>query len=182
MFSSIRSVVVLSLAGAAALSAQGPGGPPGPMGPPPGGGSRAGAQFMLAHTGELDLTDAQVVKLAAIARRAEARRRSVRAAMDSARERFGPETGPRDSVSRRQLRDRMRADFTRIRDQAQTDQRDAIAVLTADQQARAWNMISARGRGMGRGMGRGGMRGMRAPGQLGPDGFGPPMQPRRPPQ
>ena len=76
MFSSIRSVVVLSLAGAAALSAQGPGGPPpGPMGPPPGGGSRAGAQFMLAHTGELDLTDAQVVKLAAIARRAEARRR-----------------------------------------------------------------------------------------------------------
>lgn len=172
MSSSIRSAFLLSLAAAAALSAQNPGGPPpGPMGPPPDGGPRAGAQFMLAHTGELDLTDAQVVRLAAIARRSEARRRSMRAAMDSARERFGPQSGPPDSVSRRQFRDRMRADFTRVRDQAQADQRDAIAVLTADQQARAWNMISARGRGMGGrmggGMGRGFGRGMGGRGMRG---------------
>jgi len=202
MFSSIRSAVLLSFAAAAALTAQEPGGPPpGANGPPPDGGPRAGAQFMLAHTGELDLTDAQVVRLAAIARRQEARRRSMRAAMDSARERFGPQSAPADSASRRQFRDRMRVDFARVRDQAQADQRDAIAVLTPDQQARAWNMVAMRGRGMGggmrrgmgggmgRGMGRGfdrrmghGMRGMRAPGQPGPDGFGPQMQPRRPPE
>jgi hypothetical protein len=149
---------------------------------------------MLAHTGELDLTDAQVLKLAAIARRSEARRRSMRAAMDSAQERFGPQAGPRDSASQRQFRDRMRADFTRVRDQVQADQRDAIAVLSADQQARAWNMVSARGRGMGGGMGgamgRGfgggmggrGMRGRGGPGQGGPNRVGPPMQPQRPPQ
>src|SRR5437764_13957062 len=100
MFPSIRSAFLLSFAAAAALSAQNPGGPPpGPIGPPPDGGASAGAQFMLGHTGELDLTDAQVVRLAAIARRSEARRRSMRAEMDSARERFGPESGPRGSVS-----------------------------------------------------------------------------------
>jgi Spy/CpxP family protein refolding chaperone len=201
MFSSIRSsVALLSLAAAATLSAQTPGSPlPGPNGPPPAGGRGGSAQFMLAHTGELDLTDAQVVKLAAIARRSEARRRAGRAAMDSARTRFGPQSAPADSSARRQFRDRMRSDFTRLRDQAQVDQRDAIAVLTADQQARAWNMVSARGRGMGaeggmkggmgRGMGggRGGMgRGMRrrmgGPGQLGPGGMGRDVRPPRPPQ
>jgi Spy/CpxP family protein refolding chaperone len=205
MFSSIRSVALLSFAAAATLSAQTPGGPPpGPNGPPPAAGRGGSAQFMLAHTGELDLSDAQVVKLAAIARRSEARRRSARAAMDSARARFGPQSTPADSSARRQFRDRMRSDFTRFRDQAQADQRDAIAVLTPDQQARAWNMVSARGRGMGggmgggmaggtrRGMGRGmggggrmgrGMRGrMGGPGQFGPGGMGRDRRPPRPPQ
>ena len=198
MFSSIRSVAVLSFAAAATLSAQVSGGPPpGPNGPPPAGTPGGSVQFMLAHTGELDLTDAQVVKLAAIARRSEARRRSARAAMDSARTRFGPQSGPADSSARRQFRDRMRSDFARLRDQAQADQRDAIAVLTPDQQARAWNMVSARGRGMGggmmRGMGRrmggggGGMgrgmrRGLGGPGQFGPGGMSREVRPPRPPQ
>ncbi len=173
MFSSIRSIAVLSLAAAATLSAQVPSGPPaGPNGPPPGGARGGSVQFMLAHTGELDLTDAQVVKLAAIARRSEARRRSARAAMDSARARFGPQSAP-DSIARRQFRERMRNDLARLRDQAQTDQRDAIAVLTVDQQSRAWNLMSARGRGMGRGMGRGGRgRGMGAGRRGGMDGMG----------
>ena len=201
MFSSIRSVALLSFAAAATLSAQTPGGPPpGPNGPPPAGARGGGAQFMLAHTGELDLTDAQVVKLAAIARRSEARRRAMRGAVDSARTRFGPQSTPADSSARRQFRDRMGSDFSRLRDQAQADQRDAIAVLTPDQQARAWNMVSARGRGMGggggmrRGMGRGmggggrmgggrGMRGrMGGPGQFGPGGMGRDARPPRPPQ
>lgn len=161
MFSSIRSFALLSFAAAATLAAQVPGGPPpGPNGPPPAGARGGSVQFMLAHTGELDLTDAQVVKLAAIARRSEARRRSMRAAMDSARARFGPQSAPADSLARRQFRDRMRSDLARLRDQAQADQRDAIAVLTPDQQARAWNIGSARGRGMGTGMGRGKGRGM----------------------
>src|SRR2546423_13470616 len=103
MRSTIRIVALLCVA-AVPLMAQGPGnapmrrapGPPGPgepgmqapMGRRPGGST---AQFLLAHTGELDLNDAQVVKLAAIARRAEARRRSMRASADSMRMRFqGP--------------------------------------------------------------------------------------------
>jgi LTXXQ motif family protein len=159
MFTSLRAVALLSCAAAATLSAQGPGGaslgPNGPQRPE----MRGSAPFILAHTGDLDLTDAQVVKLAAIARRSEARRRSMRAAMDSARARVGPQSAP-DSTARRQFRDRMRGDIARVRDQAQADQRDAIAVLTPDQQARAWNIISARGRGMGSMMGRGMGRGM----------------------
>jgi len=116
--------------------------------------------MLLAHTGPLDLTDAQVVRLAAIARRTEARRRTMRAAMDSARARFMPGT-PGDSAARRQFRDRMRADMERAREQGRADQRDAIAVLTPDQQARAWDIVARRG------MGGGMRRGMRGPGQRG---------------
>ena len=43
------------------------------------------AQFLLAHTGELELTDAQVTRLAAIARRSAERRRALRVQMDSMR-------------------------------------------------------------------------------------------------
>ncbi len=177
----IRTVALLSLAAATSLSAQASQVPP--SGAPA---SQAGpaAKLLLANTGELELTDAQVVRLAAIARRAEARRKTVRATMDSARTRF-ERSGPADSVARRQFRDRMRTDFDRTREQARVDQRDAIAVLTPDQQARAWELVANRGRGMGgmrrggvqRGMrrmgrGMGGMRGMDRPrpGFRGPDG------------
>ena len=71
------------------------------------------AQMLLARTAELDLTDAQVVKLAAIARKAEARHRARQAAMDSARTRF---TQPGDSVARRQLGQRMQTEMTKERD------------------------------------------------------------------
>lgn len=157
MLSAMRSVALLSVGVAASLGAQGPGGDPGPQAAPP----RAAAQMLLAHTGPLDLTDAQVVRLAAIARRTEARRRSMRAAMDSARARFMPGT-PADSAARRQFRDRMRAHMERAREQGRADQRDAIAVLTPDQQARAWDIVSRRG--MGRGMRGQGPRGMRGGG------------------
>jgi hypothetical protein len=120
--------------------------------------------MLLAHTGELNLTDAQVVKLAAISRRSEARRRSMRAAFDSSRQRF-QRPAPGDTAARRQLREQMRTNMERSRDQMRADERDAIAVLTADQQARAWELVSRRGsgfRGEMRGMrGRGGARGMR---------------------
>jgi hypothetical protein len=102
--------------------------------------------MLLAHTGELELTDAQVVRLAAIARRAEGRRRSLRASMDSVRARFG-DRAPADSAARRQMRDRFRTDIDRLREQQRADQRDAIAVLTPDQQARAWDFAASRGRG-----------------------------------
>lgn len=150
--------------------------------PRPDGRGAPGAEMLLARTGELGLTDAQVTRLAAIARRSEARRASMRASRDSIRSRFGPGNPPPDSAARRQLGQRLRADADRMREQERSDRRDAIAVLTADQQARAWEIVTARGRGhrmrgpamRGEGMGGQGVgRGMRRP------GMGTPMGPRR---
>lgn len=161
--SKTKIVILLSLLGVTAVAAQ-----PGVAGPQSPSGRRApAAQLLLAHTGELALTDQQVVRLAAIARRAEARRRAMRASMDSARARFAPDRAvPGDSIARRQWRERMRADFGRAQEQAQAEQRDAIAVLTPDQQARAWDIAASRGRDRGMGRGMRGMRGrgMREPG------------------
>ena len=158
--SKTKIVIVLSLLGVTSVAAQ-----PGAAGPS---GRRApAAQMLLAHTGELALTDQQVVRLAAIARRAEARRRAMRASMDSARTRLAPGTAaPADSIARRQWRERMRLELGRAQEQAQADQRDAIAVLTPDQQARAWDIAASRGRDRGMGRGMRGMRGrgMREPG------------------
>ena len=161
---------LLSVASSGVLAAQTPAGPP----ISERGGRAPAAQMLLAHTGELDLTDAQVVKLAAIARRNEARRRSMRAAFDSTRQRF-ERPAPTDTAARRQMRERMRADMQRIRDQSRVDERDAIAVLTADQQARAWDLVARGGAGSRSGMRgmrgraggmRGGMRGMRPRGRM----------------
>jgi hypothetical protein len=121
------------------------------------------AEFLLARTGELQLTDAQVTRLAGIARRSAERRRAMRASLDSMR----PEGGRaalRDSAARQQLRQRaeqMRPAMERLREQSLADRRDAIAVLTPDQQARAWEQVAASGRSMRGQRGRpGGMRGM----------------------
>jgi hypothetical protein len=156
---------------AAALPAQQPGGGqprPGPMAGPGamgrrsgGGGAEDPAQFLLAHTGEFRLTDAQVTRLAAIARRSTERRRSLRAQMDSMRpERMAGQRGTRpDSATRAQFRQRfeqMRPAMDRMREQSQADRRDAIAVLTPDQQAQAWELIATTGRGQRGGMRRGG--------------------------
>ena len=154
----MRTLALLFIGTATAAAAQAPGPPPGgptpnrpsmggemgpgPMGPPQMGMSPPAAKMLLANSAELDLTDAQIMKLAGIARRAEARRRATRAAMDSAGMRFRQ---PGDSLARHQFGERMRADMEKMRDQMKTDQRDAIATLTADQQAKAWEMISNRG-------------------------------------
>ncbi|HYC50598.1 MAG TPA: Spy/CpxP family protein refolding chaperone [Gemmatimonadaceae bacterium] len=157
----IRFAAILTFAGAATALAQGPvGARPGI----PAGGSAPAAKLLLSSTGELGLTDQQVVRLAAIARRSEARRVSMRAAMDSARIRFTPG----DTAGRRQFAARMRADAERAREQQRADQRDAIAILTPDQQAKAWEMVANRGRAM-RGSGVRGMRparGMRQGGMV----------------
>lgn len=149
---SSRILTLLSLAAATTAAAQGPA-PSAPQPRVPGG--APAAKMLLANTAELGLSDAQVVRLAAIARRSEARRVALRATMDSNFRRM--ETQPVDTAARRQFRDRMRASFDREREQGQTDLRDAIAVLNADQQAKAWQMVT--NRGAGRGIGRGGMRG-----------------------
>ena len=179
---------VVCAASAVTVGAQQPRGQmgPGPM-PGPGGmgASRSGAvddpaQFLLARTGELNLTDAQVTRLAAIARRSAERRRALRVQMDSLRTQRPPGAARPDSAERARMRQRfeeMRPAMQRLRDQAQADRRDAIAVLTPDQQARAWERIAASGRmhrgGMGRGFhgGRhmhGNRMGMPVPGRMGP--------------
>jgi hypothetical protein len=166
----ILSTVMVCAGAAAALKAQQPGAG---QAPGPGAMGRGGAgpvddpaQFLLGHTGELRLTDAQVTRLAAIARRSADRRRSLRAQMDSMR----PERplGERpDSAARARMRqrfDEMRPRMEKMREQSQADRRDAIAVLTPDQQAQAWERIAASARGnrsamRGGEFGRGGARG-----------------------
>ena len=141
-----RAVSVVLFAAAASSVAAQP-----PLAPGGGGGNAIGAtaDFLLARTGELALTDAQVVRLAAISRRTEARRKAVMARMDSARAAARPAPGdsagprgrgrgfggppPADTKEMQQMRDQMHADV-----------RDAIAVLTPDQQATAWTMIADR--------------------------------------
>ena len=142
-----RSIALIAtLAAAAPLAAQQPfGGPPGPE--MAGQGPMAGA-FLLAHTGDLQLTDQQVTRLAAIARREGARRRALRSTLDSLRS-TAPER--RDSAARARIAPQFGNTFTQMRDQSRADLRDAITVLTPAQQAQAWQMISARG-------GRGGAR------------------------
>src|SRR5438552_17012766 len=84
----LLAVVVAASVSGTALSAQMTVGPmrAGPMMfMRDGGGRDRGAEFLLAHTGELQLTDAQVVRLAAIARRTEARRNAMRTSLESIR-------------------------------------------------------------------------------------------------
>jgi Spy/CpxP family protein refolding chaperone len=169
-----RTVALLSLSAATTVGAQGS---------PPSPGARRGApaaQMLLSRTGELELTDAQVVRLAAIARRSEARRRAMRATMDSARVRFDAQPG--DTVARRQFRQRMQTDLQRAEEQLRTDQRDAIAVLTPDQQAKAWNMVSNLGSRMRGGRDMRGPRGLRRmPGERGRNRMDAPRGTRRSP-
>src|ERR1043166_5358620 len=138
MRTSIRLAVILIAGAGSPLLAQGagdPGGPPPLDGMRPGGGAAGrDAAFLLSHTGDLELTDGQVVKLAAIARRRAVRLRGIRDAMDSARRRFNGPPTPADSAARGQFRSRMRTEAMRLREQFAADQRDAIAVLTPDQQ------------------------------------------------
>jgi hypothetical protein len=211
----LAGVMVLT-SGTVTIGAQGPGGRrpgPGPMPGPgtgamgrggPGGGALDDpAEFLLSHTGELRLTDAQVTRLAAIARRSADRRQTLRTRMDSLRSQRPLGERP-DSAARAQMRQRfeqMRPDMERLRDQSQADRRDAIAVLTPDQQAQAWERIARVGQprggrpgrgfaGPGRGRmgngampGRPGMRGQGVgPRRMGPpsDAAGAPPEVRRP--
>ena len=149
----IRAVGLLACSATmTVMAAQPPSGPGGRGGRPgfaPGGPGRpaspigATADFLLAHTGDLALTDAQVVKLAAISRRTDARRKAMEARFDSARTANRP--APGDSARPRRPAGPPPADLQRTRDQARAEIRDAIAVLTPDQQATAWMMIAGGG-------------------------------------
>jgi hypothetical protein len=129
----------------------------------PGGPSGRGAEFFLSRTGELRLTDAQVLRLAAIARRSAERRRAMRSTMDS----LGGRRAVRGDSAARAARmgdmEQVRARLEREREQARTDMRDALAVLTTEQQAMAWEMTGRGGPG-GRAA-RGGFRRDGGPGR-----------------
>ena len=152
--------LALALLVAPALHAQGnagPGAPPeGRMGPmagvPMAGPGGDVASFLLAHTGELKLSDQQVTRLAAISRRSADRRQAAMRSMDSLMAR-GPQR--RDSAGRGRFAasPELRANAQRLRDQRHADLREALGVLTPDQQATAWELSAMRG---GARMARGG--------------------------
>ena len=154
--------ILFSAFAASTSAAQAPG--PGVFGGGPRGGPLANpAAFLLARTGELKLTDAQVVRLAAIARRADDRRRAFAAQLDSLRPPASGRGSPggRDSAAsadRERTAARMRPAFERLREQEHGDLRDAITVLTAEQQATAWELVSGRGASPGGGFGAGTLR------------------------
>lgn len=154
---SVLTSGVMLLAIATTLGAQRPG---------PGGGANpvaSTADFLLARTGELALTDAQVVRLAAISRRTDARRKAMMTRMDSLRA-TAPRPVPGDSAGPRGRRGPGGPgrpggpppmdvkQMQQMRDQMRGDVRDAIAVLTPDQQASAWMMIAG-GQALGRARG-----------------------------
>jgi LTXXQ motif family protein len=107
----------------------------------PGPGHGPAVTFLLAHTGQLQLNDQQVVKLAAIARRAAERHKAMHASFDSLRAQFrrGGDSGMRH---REGPPPELRATMEKERDANHADLRDALAVLTPDQQASAWELVS----------------------------------------
>ena len=174
-----RLSLALALLMAPALQAQGnagPAAPPpsvrgGPMGPMMGAPTGPGgdvASFLLGHTGELKLSDQQVTRLAAIARRSADRRQSTMRTMDSLMSRGSQR---RDSAARGRFAPspELRATAERLREQRHTDLRDALGVLTPDQQATAWELSAMRGGSwMARGPIPGGLGGRMGPGRTGP--------------
>jgi LTXXQ motif family protein len=128
------------------------------------------AAMLLAATGRLKLTDAQVVRLAAITRRAEERHAAMRTSMTAAHAAAGNRQPAEAEMQR------MHQAMQRMQEQARTDLRDALAVLTPDQQAMAFEMAAMHRRGPG-GPGQRGHR-------MGPGGHGGPgvveMRMRRP--
>ncbi len=99
--------------------------------------------MLLAHAAELKLTDSQLSRLAAIARRTDDRHKVMRLSMDSVMRANRPQAGTAPAQPRPRMRDQNRAMMDRMREQERTDLRDALAVLTVDQQADAWMMRGA---------------------------------------
>ena len=104
------------------------------------------ASMFLGSAGQLQLSDSQVTRLAAIARRSASRREAMRARMDSAMMTAharmgtamhdGADGGAMMMVSMPMLSSADRAS-------QHADDRDAFAVLTADQLATAWELMAS---------------------------------------
>jgi hypothetical protein len=106
------------------------------------------ASMLLAQTAELKLSDQQVTRLAAIARRTGERRTAMMASLDSLRTERMRAAGAATAAPGAATRAPSQADrdmMLRMRDQSHTDLRDALSVLTPDQLATSWEMTAARG-------------------------------------
>lgn len=102
------------------------------------------ASMFLAHTGELQLTDAQVTRLAAIARRSEARQKAMHARMDSAMTAMHGQMEARDGgAPGAMMMMRMSMPTEAERKAQHEDDREAFSVPTPDQLATAWEMMRA---------------------------------------
>lgn len=103
------------------------------------------ASMLLRCTGELQLSDAQVTKLAAIARRAETRENALRARLDSAvtRGRVGS-TADGGGEEMTLVRLRLAAPLDAALKAQHEDDREALSIVTPDQLATAWEMMMAR--------------------------------------
>jgi len=105
------------------------------------------ASMFLAHTGELQLTDAQVTRLAAIARRAEGREKAMRARMDSSMATMHERVeAPHDGMPAEKLMMVMRMMRSPMPTEAERkaqheDDREAFSVPTPDQLATLWEMM-----------------------------------------
>lgn len=106
------------------------------------------AAMLLGQTAALKLTDQQVTRLAALARSAESQETANRASMDSVHRAMAP---ARDGAPMR-MTPAMEARMKAVHDQMHANVRDALAVLTPDQLATAWQLRGGPG-----GMGMGGM-------------------------
>lgn len=179
-----RSFAALAFAGALALPATRAAAQAAPAAPPHDhmammGGMMAAhnaAQAFLSHTAELKLTDQQVVKLAAIARRVDAMHKSMMAKMDS----MHAAMGRGDSAMRQPMMPpaQMQQMHDQMMTQVRTDVKDALAVLTPDQLADAWIMVVSHAHAgpAGHGMPGHGMQGPPPDGaqRMGPRPGGPP--------
>jgi hypothetical protein len=143
----------------APVSAQGPGGHRA-GGPPEHGPMLNAADFLLGQTGALKLSDQQVTRLAAISRRAAERHQALMAGMQAAHS----QAGARQQAPGAAEQERMHQAMRQAHEQMSGDLRDALAVLTPEQHAQAWEM-AARHHAMGGGPGQGQHGG---PGQHGP--------------
>lgn len=104
------------------------------------------ASMFLAHTGDLQLTDAQVTRLAAIARRSEAREKAMHSRMDSAMKSMHERvevSGDGNGAPRAMMMMRMPMMSDADRKAQHEDDRDAFSVPTPDQLATAWEMMRA---------------------------------------
>ena len=102
------------------------------------------ASMFLAHTGDLQLSDAQVTRLAAIARRSETRQKAMHAHMDSAMTAMQQKVEvARDGngAPRAAMMMRMPMPSEADRKAQHDDDREAFSVPTPDQLATAWEMM-----------------------------------------
>jgi hypothetical protein len=139
------------------------------------------AEFLLAHTAQLKLTDAQVTRLAAIARRTRERMETMHNSMQGMHAAPAPGTQPQPPSAADMQR--MRQMHEQMATQTHADLRDALSVLTPDQQASAWEAAAEMIHGGGPGHGGPGMRGpgmQHGPGMQGHGEHGAPPAPPHP--